>query len=180
MKNALIIVDVQQDFCPGGALPAPKGNNIIPVINELIGSFDYVLASKDWHPEKTIHFEKWPSHCIKETEGAAFHPQLNESAIDEVALKGTTNKDDGYSAFEATNLNVTKRLKAQQVVDVYICGLTTEYCVKATALDAHKAGFNVWVITDAIAAVEANEGDEGKALKELKNAGIKLVTSSQL
>src|SRR5690606_41612447 len=101
--KALIIVDLQNDFCPGGALAAPKGDQIVPTINKLMGKFDLVVASKDWHPEDSVHFEKWPVHCVRQTPGAEFHPKLQTSKLDMVILKGTNDKDDGYSAFEATN-----------------------------------------------------------------------------
>lgn len=177
MKNALILVDIQRDFCPGGALPAPGGNKIIPVVNSIIDKFDLVIASKDWHPARTIHFEKWPVHCVRATEGAAFHPQLDTLNIDEVVLKGTGNSDDGYSAFEATNMDLESLLRKNKITSVFVCGLTTEYCVNATALDALKAGFEVAVITDATAAVAANEGDEEAALEKMRTQGIKLLTS---
>ena len=180
MKKALLIVDVQNDFCPGGSLAAPTGNDIIPVINTIMDKFDLVIASKDWHPERTIHFEKWPVHCVRATPGAAFHPELDTTKIDEVVLKGTTNSDDGYSAFEATNNDLTFLLKKNNIAEVFVCGLTTEYCVKATAQDALNAGFKVLVVTDATGAVAANTGDSEKALKEMENMGVELIASSQI
>jgi nicotinamidase/pyrazinamidase len=180
MSKALIIVDVQQDFCPGGALPAPKGNEVIPVINSLMDKFDYVVASKDWHPAQTVHFNRWPVHCVRASTGAAFHKDLKEEKINEVALKGTGNSDDGYSAFEATNIDLSHWLKKNKIDTVYISGLTTEYCVKATALDALTSGFKVYIITDAIAAVEAQSGDGKHALKEMQRAGIQLVASEEI
>ena len=180
MSKALIIVDVQQDFCPGGALPAPKGNEVIPIINSLMDKFDFVIASKDWHPNETVHFNKWPVHCVRASAGAAFHKDLNEDKINEVFLKGTGNSDDGYSAFEATNIDLSHWLKKNKIDTVYISGLTTEYCVKATALDALTSGFKVYVITDAVAAVEAQAGDEKKSLKEMQDAGIQLVISGEI
>lgn len=178
--KGLIIVDVQKDFCPGGALPAAEGNDIIPVINKLIKKFDFIVASKDWHPAETVHFEKWPVHCVRGSNGAKFHKQLNVENINEVALKGTGNTDDGYSAFEATNIDVNYWLKKNNITDVYVCGIATEYCVKATAMDAHKAGFKTYVFTDAIAAVEAKPGDTEKALKEMSDEGIQLITRKSL
>lgn len=180
MKKALLVVDVQQDFCPGGALAAPAGNDIIPVINEIMDKFDLVIASKDWHPAKTVHFEIWPVHCVRATAGAAFHPDLDTSKIDQVVLKGTSNTDDGYSAFEATNHDLTYLLQKNYIDEVYVCGLTTEYCIKATAQDALKAGFKVFVVTDASAAVAAKEGDEKKALKEIQQSGIHLVKADDI
>lgn len=180
MTRALIIVDLQRDFCPGGALPAACGNEIVPVINGLLQGFDCIIASKDWHPQETIHFKKWPSHCIRATPGAAFHPELDTTPIDLVALKGTGNSDDGYSAFEATNMDMEFELRKREVNEVYISGLTTEYCVQATALDAFQSGFKVYIITDAIAPVEQQPGDHEKALKKMQEAGIIPITSGEI
>lgn len=180
MNSALIIVDVQKDFCPGGTLAAPKGNEIIPVINKLMDKFEIILASKDWHPSKTIHFEKWPPHCIRGTEGAAFHPDLNQQKIELVALKGTGNSDDGYSAFEATNMDMIHWLKRKNVDTIYICGIATEYCVMSTAKDAVRSGFKTYCITDAIAPVNAHPGDEESALQKMKDVGIILITSDKI
>ena len=105
MKKALLIVDVQNDFCPGGTLAAPAGNDIIPVINKIMDKFDLVIASKDWHPEKTVHFDKWPVHCVRATPGAAFHPELDTTKIYEIVFKGTTNSYYGYCSFDSTNNN---------------------------------------------------------------------------
>lgn len=173
--KALIIVDVQRDFCPGGSLAAPAGNDIVPVINKIAEKFDCIIASKDWHPAKTVHFEKWPVHCVRGTAGAKFHKQLDVERINEVALKGTGNSDDGYSAFEATNIDLVYWLKKHDVTDVYICGIATEYCVMSTAMDAVKAGFNTYVIADAVAGVEVSEGDTDKAFKEMASAGVVMV-----
>ena len=96
--KALLIVDVQNDFCPGGALGAPGNDEVVPVINKIQDKFDVVVASKDWHPENSIHFEKWPVHCVANTKGAEFHPDLKTGKIDTIFLKGTGNKDDGYSS----------------------------------------------------------------------------------
>lgn len=109
--KALFVVDLQNDFCPKGTLPAPKGDSIVPVINKLMAKFDLVLASKDWHLKNTVHFKKWPAHCIQGTEGASFHPALNANRISKIFLKGTDNIDDGYSAFDATNENLANYLK---------------------------------------------------------------------
>lgn len=177
MNNALIIVDLQLDFCPGGALAAPKGNEIVPVINELIGKFGLIAASKDWHPAKTIHFEKWPSHCVRGTRGAGFHPDLKDEGIDLVALKGTGNSDDGYSAFEATNVDLAHWLKKNRVKSLYVTGIATEYCVMATAMDAAGAGFQTFVVADAVAAVGQHAGDEQIALEKMQDNGIRLITS---
>lgn len=178
--KCLIIVDVQKDFCPGGALAAPGGNDIVPVINKLMEKFSLIVASKDWHPAKTVHFEKWPVHCVRGTSGAKFHKHLDVENINEVALKGTGNSDDGYSAFEATNIDLAYWLRKKQVTDVYVCGIATEYCVMSTAMDAMKAGFKTLVVTDAIAAVEVKPGDTQKSLDEMEAAGILLVNRRQV
>lgn len=179
MKKGLLIVDVQRDFCPGGALPAPKGNEVVPVINKLMDQFEFVVTSKDWHPAKTVHFDKWPPHCIRGTEGAAFHPDLDEKKIDLVALKGTGNSDDGYSAFEATNIDLSYEFKKRKIDTLYITGLTTEYCVQSSAKDALQAGFKVYVIPDAVAAVELQAGDHEKALQQMQEAGIELAFAKE-
>lgn len=179
-KRALIIVDVQNDFCPGGALAVNNGDSVVPVINRLMDRFELVISSQDWHPRETVHFEKWPPHCIADTEGAAYHPALNSDRIDLRLLKGTENRDDGYSAFEATNSSLTDYLHAEGVQTLYVCGLTTDYCVKATALDALREGFHTCVVTDAIAAVNLQPGDERKALNELYAAGCMLLDSNEI
>ena len=178
--KALLIVDLQNDFLPDGALPARDGNKIIPVVNELIEHFDLVVASKDWHPDDTVHFEKWPVHCVANTDGAAFPKSLDTSKIERVVLKGTGNRDDGYSAFEATSLQLDDFLKQNQVDELYICGLTTEYCVKNTVLDALKAGYTTNVIKNAVEGVKAQPGDEEEAWKEMENAGAIICTASEV
>ena len=135
MKTALLIVDVQNDFCPGGALPTPQGDIIVPVINKLMEKFSLIIASRDWHPEDTIHFNHWPVHCVKESHGADFPADLKRENIIQIFEKGTGSKDDGYSAFEATNKNLGGYLKEKEVDELYIVGLTAEYCVKSTVLD---------------------------------------------
>lgn len=179
MKTCLIIVDVQNDFCPGGVLAAKTANEIIPVINELMEHFPLIVASKDWHPAKSIHFEKWPVHCVRATVGAAFHPDLNVQKINEVFLKGTSNSDDGYSAFEATNMDLAYWLNKNNVDTVYVCGIATEYCVLSTAMDALQSGFTVKVITNAVAEIEAKEGDTSRAFEEMETAGIELISSEK-
>lgn len=179
MNSCLIIVDVQKDFCPGGALASKEGDKIIPVINNLASQFKFVVASKDWHPAKSVHFENWPVHCVRGTDGATFHQDLEISSISEVALKGTGNSDDGYSAFEATNLDMVYWLHKHKISKVYVCGIATEYCVMATAMDAKRTGFETYVISDAIGAVETHPGDTQKALEGMEAAGIKMVRSGE-
>lgn len=175
MKAALLIIDVQRDFCPGGTLPAPGGDRVVEVINALSAHFGCIAASKDWHPAATAHFDRWPPHCIRATSGAAFHPGLRTERIDRLLLKGTGNSDDGYSAFEATNEDLEWWLRRQGVDTLTLCGLTTEYCVRATALDALRAGFEVQVVTDAVAPVEQHAGDGQAALDAMDAAGVRLL-----
>jgi len=178
--KALLVVDVQIDFCPGGSLAVPGGDKVVPVINELMKQFPLVVASKDWHPRQTIHFQKWPVHCVHNTKGAEFHPALVSEGIQQVFLKGTGNRDDGYSAYEATNLDLKQFLKERGVTELYVTGLATDYCVRASALDSIKHGFKTFVVTDAVAAVNVQPDDGTKALDELRAAGATFVTSGNL
>lgn len=180
MKRALFIVDLQFDFCPGGALGVKDGDTIVPIINGLMSKFDHVFASKDWHPAKTPHFDVWPPHCIRATPGAEFHRDLNISPLEYVFLKGTGASDDGYSAFEATNADLATYLRKMNIGELFFVGLTTDYCVKSTALDARKFDFNTYVIIDAIKAVNLKDGDGKAALREMETAGVKLINSSTL
>jgi nicotinamidase/pyrazinamidase len=172
--KALLIVDLQNDFCPGGKLPVPEGDRIVPVVNRLMDQFPLVVASKDWHPVESKHFEKWPAHCIRNSKGAEFHPDLKSNKIDKIFLKGTGNEDDGYSAFEATNFDLEGFLRGSNVEELYIVGLATEYCVKATALDAVKEGLVVYIIKEGVAGI--NQDDIKKAIREMERAGINLIT----
>jgi len=178
--KALLIVDVQNDFCTGGTLAVPDGEKVVPVINRLIDRFDIIVASKDWHPETTKHFDKWPVHCVQNSFGAAFHPQLDSEKIQQVFLKGTGSEDDGYSAFEATNINLEQFLLDHQVKDLYVCGLATDYCVLSSALDAHSKGFNVLVIENAVCGVDVAKGDSERAIEEMKHKGIVFIPSEQV
>lgn len=175
--RALMIVDLQNDFCPGGALPAPGGDRIVPVINKLMDKFDLVLASKDWHPVNTVHFEKWPAHCVRETAGAEFHPGLDTAKIDKVLLKGTDDKDDGYSAFESTNVNLADYLRENKVDKIYVTGLVTEYCVKQTVLEALRQGFKTFVIEDAVQGINAHQHDVPQAKAEMIKAGASFISA---
>jgi nicotinamidase/pyrazinamidase len=180
MKRALLIVDVQNDFCPGGALAVKDGDKVVPVINSIMNRFDLVISSQDWHPADSVHFEKWPPHCVAGTAGADFHPGLDRERIDLRLLKGTENRDDGYSAFEATNASLTAFLEEKSIQTLYVCGLTTDYCVKASVLDALDEGFHTYLITDAVAAVNMQPGDEKKALQEMYAGGCIMVESEEI
>lgn len=179
-KAALLIVDVQNDFCPGGALGVEGGDEVVPVINLLAGQFDLVFASKDWHPENTVHFEKWPPHCIRATQGAEFHPELDISKIHYPLLKGTGDTDDGYSAFESTNYDLNYLLHLHKIHTLYIAGLTTEYCIKNSAIDARKFRFETIVVENAIRPVNKEPGDEEKAWSEMERHGVGRIHSNDL
>ena len=180
MKTALLIVDVQNDFCPGGALPTPQGDIVVPVINKLMDKFELIIASRDWHPEDTIHFNRWPAHCVRESHGADFPAELNREKIIQIFEKGRGSKDDGYSAFEATNKNLEEYLKENTVDELYISGLTAEYCIKSTVLDALNNGFKTIVIKDAVEGIRQNEDDFDNAFEEMKIAGATIITSDDI
>jgi nicotinamidase/pyrazinamidase len=180
--DALIVVDVQNDFLPGGALPVAAGNRIFEPLRRIMPLFPYVVATRDWHPRVHPHFEEhggtWPYHCIQDTPGALFSPKLDLQHVDEVLSKGIHPHSDGYSAFDATNLD--ERLRARNVRRVFICGLATDYCVKATAIEAAQHGFETIVLTDAIAAVNLRCTDEAGALREMAQHGVRFATTEQL
>jgi len=175
IATALLVVDVQNDFCPGGALPVTAGDAVVPVINAWMPRFHTVIASRDWHPQTSAHFRHWPPHCIAGTSGAEFRKGLETSRFTLVIDKGTTDADDGYSAFEATNVDLAHWLKARGIRRLYVCGLATDYCVKQTVLDGLARGFAVSVIQAGIAPVEVHPGDGQRALHEMESAGAHLV-----
>jgi nicotinamidase/pyrazinamidase len=177
--NALLIIDLQNDFLPGGALPAPDGHRIIPVINRIMKGFDLVLASRDWHPPDSVHFNRWPPHCVRDTAGAEFPGEFDQEKVHKIFLKGTGQKDDGYSAFEATNADLKSYLQERNVKRLFLAGLTTEYCVRSTAMDAIQLDYHTSIIRDAVAPVEAQPGDGEKAVREMEAAGA-IITDSQL
>jgi nicotinamidase/pyrazinamidase len=183
--DALLIVDVQNDFCPGGALAVPEGDSVIPVLNQWIAYADArrlpVFASRDWHPRNHISFKErggpWPPHCIQGTSGAAFHPDLKLPPNVEVVSKAEEPDKDSYSAFGGTDL--ADRLRRAGVKQVWIGGLAQDYCVRATALDAIEQGFAVHLITDATRAVNLHPGDGQHALDEIQQAGAVLEETLQ-
>jgi nicotinamidase-related amidase len=180
--DALIVVDVQHDFLPGGALAVAGGDRIFAPIDALAPRFARVYATRDWHPldhsSYAAYGGPWPVHCVADTHGAAFDARLDLAKVDRVIDKGVDRETDGYSGFAATALATD--LRAHQIARVFVCGLATDYCVKATALDAHAAGFATVVIADASAAVDVTPGDEARALAELRAAGIDVVTSEDI
>ncbi|HET9095292.1 MAG TPA: nicotinamidase [Candidatus Baltobacteraceae bacterium] len=180
--DALIVVDAQNDFLPGGALPVAEGNCIFEPINRIMPLFPYVVATRDWHPRVHPHFEEhggpWPYHCIQDTPGAELSPKLRVDEVDEVLSKGMHPHSHGYSAFDATNLD--ERLHAHNVRRVFVCGLATDYCVKETALEAAAHGFQTVVLSDAIAAVNIKCTDEADALREMASHGVRFATTEQI
>jgi nicotinamidase/pyrazinamidase len=175
--DALIIIDLQNDFCPGGALAVQDGDAVIEPINRLAKQSPLVIATRDWHPPDhssfTTHGGRWPVHCVYDTPGAQFHPGIHADLIDVVIDKGQSSETEGYSAFEATGL--AELLRERGVDEVHLAGLALDYCVKATAIDAREQGFEVVVHEDATRAVEAQPGDAENALTELRKAGVKTV-----
>jgi len=178
-KDALIIVDVQRDFCKGGALPVPEGEKIIPVLNRYIKKFSeagaLIIATRDWHPPNHISFKDyggaWPSHCVQETPGAEFHPNLKLPREARVISKATSADKEAYSGFDGTDLE--RELKNIGIQRVFVGGLATDYCVKSTVLDALSLGFETVLLLDAIKGVNVNPGDSEKAIKEMLEKGAK-------
>jgi len=178
-KQALIVVDVQNDFCPGGALAVAHGDEVVPPLNKLIGEFlqrgDPVFKTRDWHPSKTKHFADfggtWPVHCVQGTKGAEFHPDLTDDARIQIVSKGLGD-ENSYSGFDGTDL--AAQLRKLGVDEVLVGGLATDYCVKNTALDALKEGFAVKALTNAMRPVELQPGDGERAIEEMRLAGAEL------
>jgi nicotinamidase/pyrazinamidase len=181
-SDALVVVDVQNDFCPGGSLAVPHGDEVVAVVNELTRAFSIVFATQDYHPPNHSSFEAqggpWPVHCVAGSAGAEFHPRLDTSRFDEVVRKGTDVATDGYSGFAGTDL--ADRLWARGATRVVVCGLATDYCVRATVIEAIGNGFDAVVVTDAVRAVDVHPGDGEDALREMVAAGATPVTSSGL
>ena len=175
MPDALVVVDFQNDFTPGGALAVPDGDAIAARLNELSADprFELVVATRDWHPPDHGSFADqggpWPPHCVQGTDGAELHPALDRARIDVVIDKGQDRDADGYSAFEATELG--ELLRERGIDRVTVVGLATDYCVKNTALDALRAGLGVEVDSSAVRGVEVEPGDSERALEELRAAG---------
>lgn len=187
-KIAIIIVDVQKDFCPGGALAVIDGHLVILPLNELIKLAEengwMIIYSRDWHPKETDHFKKWVKHCMQNTVGAKFHKDLFLSKKSVVISKGTGTKDDGYSAFEGTDLKSGKSLleilNENNIQHIFVGGLATDYCVKATALDSRKYGFNTFLVQDAVKAVNIKPKNGDKAIKKMQQENIILINSQQV
>jgi nicotinamidase/pyrazinamidase len=188
---ALLIVDVQNDFCPEGSLAVSCGDRVVEPLSRAAGSFAVaglpVLASRDWHPPLTRHFKEyggaWPPHCIQETTGAAFHPALCLPEGTLVISKGSDPDSDSYSAFDgqsADGTSLAEILAALQVRHLYVGGLATDYCVRSSVLDARKAGLEVTVLVDAIAGVDITAGDSDRALEDMARAGVTFCSTNEV
>ena len=206
--RVLILVDIQNDFVPGGALGVREGNLVVPVANRVqqafAGAGDVIVATQDWHPPDHGSFAVshpgkevgdvielnglrqilWPVHCVQNTRGAAFAPGLDVSRVRRVFQKGTDRTIDSYSGFfdngHRKDTGLGDYLKQQGVRDVYVCGLATDYCVKFTVLDAIQLGFRTHVIEDACRGVNVNPGDADAAVEEMRRAGAKVMQSGDL
>ena len=198
------MIDIQNDFCEGGSLAVPNADTIIPLANQLQLYFDHVIATQDWHPFDHVNYAihhpghqagdillingiqqiLWPKHCEQYSKGAEFHPLLRTQNIRQVFQKGTDRDIDSYSAFydngHVKSTGLFEYLSSQHITDIYLIGLATDYCVKYSALDAVKLGFNVYVIEDACKGIDLHFGDIAEALREMKAAGVQLITSGTI
>lgn len=203
-KNALIIVDLQNDFCDGGQLAVPGSKEIIPHANHLQNYFDIVIATQDWHPKNHMSFAGnhpskdigdvisignmsqilWPMHCIQGTAGASFHPEFKTEKITKIVHKGIDPQLDSYSAFfdnaHMRSTGLKEYLQQHDVENVYLMGLATDYCVKYSSLDAIYLGFNVFVIADACRGVDLKPGDVDQAFEDMRRAGVEITCLKQI
>lgn len=202
--RVLVVVDVQNDFMPGGALAVPDGYEVIPVINRIMDRFDLVVATQDWHPPEHASFASnhdgaevgdvidlegldqvlWPDHCVQTTEGAALVNTLKSAPIEAIFRKGCEPEIDTYSGFydngHRKSTGLGDYLRGKGVESVWIAGVATDYCVQATALDARELGFETYLIEDGCRGVELNDGDIAEAIEEMREAGVHVVGSSDV
>ncbi|MDY0167173.1 MAG: bifunctional nicotinamidase/pyrazinamidase [Thermoguttaceae bacterium] len=202
--NVLILTDLQNDFCPGGALAVPEGDVVIPLANRLQQCFDLVVATQDWHPADHGSFAAnhpgrepgdvielgglqqvlWPVHCVQSTSGAELHPDLDTSKLARVFRKGTDPQIDSYSCFfdngHRKSTGLCEYLKQEGVTDVYLCGLALDYCVKFSALDAVAQGFTTWLIEDACRGIDREPGDIDRAIEQMRQEGVRVVRTKEL
>ena len=202
--RALILVDIQNDFLPGGALAVSQGDSVVPVANRLMGYFPLVVATQDWHPGNHKSFARhhkgrqvgdivelnglsqilWPVHCVQGSKGAHFAPNLDVTGIHEVFPKGTNNEIDSYSGFfdngHYQDTGLGDYLRKRKVTKIYIAGLATDYCVKLTALDARALGFETYLVRDGCRAVNLAEGDEDRAVEVMREAGVIITESARV
>jgi nicotinamidase/pyrazinamidase len=202
--TALVLVDLQNDFMPGGSLAVSGGDDVVSVANALMPRYPLVVATQDWHPSEHVSFavnhpgrspgdvvevhglpqELWPPHCVRETPGAEFHADLEVDGVDEVVRKGVDPDIDSYSAFfdnarlRATGLE--QLLRERGVAEIHLMGLATDFCVRFSVLDAVDLGFEVVVVEDGCRGVELEDGDSARALDEMREAGARVVRSDDL
>ena len=203
-ERALLVVDVQNDFCPGGSLAVEEGDRVVPVINRITLKFDRVVATQDWHPDDHVSFAKnhpgknvydvvevnglsqvlWPAHCVQGTAGADFHPALRTEDFDLILRKGTDSAVDSYSAFfdndKKTITGLEGYLRGLGIDRVFICGLATDYCVFFSAMDSVKTGFVTYVILDACRGVDVPEDNIASCIKTMKENGVVLLHSTDI
>jgi nicotinamidase/pyrazinamidase len=185
-QDALLVVDVQNDFVPGGALAVADGDAVVPVINRLLPQFTTRVLTRDWHPVGHVSFSptptyadlSWPPHCVQNTPGAAFHPRLQAQLADRVVSKGDRPDREAYSGFQDSDLGPW--LRERGIRRVFVAGLATDYCVKATALDAHQAGFETWLVLDGSRPVDVPPGSGDRAVADLRAAGVHIIRSEEI
>ncbi len=202
--DCLLLVDLQNDFMPGGALAVPKGDEVIAVANQLVTRFEFVVASQDWHPPQHHSFASqhrgrrpgetiqlrgvtqvlWPDHCVQGTHGAEFHQGLDQGQVSEVVQKGTALDIDSYSAFfdnaRLRSTGLGERLRERKVGTIYLLGLATDYCVKFSALDAASLGFKVKVVSEGCRGIDLKAGDVQRSWDELRAAGVEIVAAGEI
>jgi nicotinamidase/pyrazinamidase len=177
--DALLIVDFQNDFVPGGALPVARGDEIAEPLDRLLDKFELVIATRDWHPPDHSSFAgAWPVHCVQGTPGAELHASLRREGVDLVVDKGQDPGSEGYSAFQDTGL--AELLRSRGADRLYVGGLATDYCVRQSVLDALRQGFEVRVIEDAIRGVDLDPDDSARAIEEMKRAGAAFVRADDV
>ncbi|HLB56340.1 MAG TPA: bifunctional nicotinamidase/pyrazinamidase [Coxiellaceae bacterium] len=182
---ALLLIDLQNDFCPDGSLGVAEGDRVIPIANKLIPYFKKIIATQDWHPKNHMSFiSLWPVHCVQNTVGAELHSKLNISHITKIFKKGIDQNIDSYSAFydneHLKSTGLTNWLREKNISILYVMGLATDYCVKFSCLDAIADGFSVYLIEDGCRGVNVEKNDVENALQEMKNKGVKFIHSKAL
>jgi len=193
---ALVLVDIQNDFCQGGSLAVPEGDDVVPVVNRLAPLFAFVAASQDWHPPNHSSFKDqggpWPPHCIQGSDGAQLHPGLDRSNIDMIAKKGFDPEKDVFNALEAIdssalateeageNRGLDAELHRRGISNIFVAGLATDYCVRATVLDALARGYAVYPIVDAMRGVDIQPDDSKNAIDEMAASGAHPITSDEI
>ena len=184
---ALILVDIQNDFCPGGALAVNEGDQIVPIVNRLMSRFPLVISTQDWHPPDHVSFRErggpWPPHCVQGTRGAELHPDLKTDTIAHYFRKASSPDTDDYSEFAGKDdrgRTLDQVLRDHGTRKLYVVGLATDYCVLETVLDGLKLGYEVFAVRDAIRAVNVNSADGEQALKKMSDSGATLVTSDEV